>query len=139
MADLLHATGFDLPGRFVPDPPDLGNRDMRVDHGLARASLGGAASVTARWRDLRLEAWRATPAGGEIDRAHALPFATAPMSIESARLVGAVRVDRTRDVSQWWLVVTGVAPDGRRDLIATLGGANSTFTGSAWDWMTAPW
>lgn len=63
MQELLHATGFDLPGRFVPDPPELGNRDMKVDHGLATASLGGVAAVTARWRDLRLEAWRATPAG----------------------------------------------------------------------------
>ena len=62
----------------------------------------------------------------------------APMAVQSDRLVGAVRVDRTRDVSQWVLVVTGVAADGGRDLIATLGGMNSTFTGSAWDWSTAP-
>jgi hypothetical protein len=60
------------------------------------------------------------------------------MTIQSNGLVGAVRVDRTRDVSQWVLVVTGVAADGGRDLIATLGGMNSTFTGSAWDWLTAP-
>jgi hypothetical protein len=49
-----------------------------------------------------------------------------------------VRVDRTRDVSEWELVVTGIAADGGRDLIARLGGTNSTFTGSAWDWLTAP-
>ena len=36
------------------------------------------------------------------------------------------------------LVVTGIAADGGRDLIARLGGTNSTFTGSAWDWLTAP-
>jgi hypothetical protein len=138
MAELLHATGFDLPGRFVPDPPDFASTGMQVDHGLASASLGGVAAVTARWRDLRLEAWRATPPGANIDRAYTLPFATAPMTLSSGRLVGAVRVDRTRDVSQWWIVVSGIAADGGRDLIVTLSGANSTFTGSAWDWLTAP-
>jgi hypothetical protein len=35
-------------------------------------------------------------------------------------------------------VVTGIAQDGGRDLIATLGGSNSTFTGSVLDWLTAP-
>ncbi len=138
MQELLHAIGFDLPGRFVPDLPELGTTNMQVDHGLVTGSIEGVAPVTARWHDLRLEAWRATQSGGEIDRAFTAPFATAPMAVQSARLVGAVRVDRTRDVSQWVLVVTGIAADGGRDLIATVGGMNSTFTGSAWDWLTAP-
>lgn len=138
MQELLHATGFDLPGRFVPDLPELGDIDWRVEHGLATASLGGVAAVTARWRDLRLEAWRARPSDGDLDRAYPLPFATAPLTVQAGRLVGAVRVDRTRDVFQWQLVVTGIAADGGRDLVARLGGTNSTFTGSAWDWLTAP-
>jgi hypothetical protein len=137
MQDLLHATGFDLPGRFVADPPGLGAVDWRVDRGYATAALGRTAAMDGRWRDLRLEAWRASGSGGEIDRAFATPFATSPMTMQSGRLVGAVRVDRTRDVSQWWLLVTGVAADGGRDLIATVGGSNTTFTGSAWDWLTA--
>ena len=138
MQDLLHATGFDLPGRYVADPPQLGTMNMQVDRGFATGSIEGVSTVTARWHDLRLEAWRATQEGGEIDRVFTAPFAAAPMTIQSDGLVGAVRVDRTRDVSQWVLVVTGVAADGGRDLIATLGGMNSTFTGSAWDWLTAP-
>jgi hypothetical protein len=138
MQDLLHATGFDLPGRYVADPPEFGATNMLMDHGLVTASLEGVAAVTARWHDLRLEAWRATQPGGEIDRAYAAPFVTAPLAVRSDQLIGAVRVDRTRDVSQWWLVVTGVAADGGRDLIATIGGINSTFTGSALDWLTAP-
>ena len=96
------------------------------------------AAVTARWRDLRLEAWRTLPPGSDLDRAYPLPFATAPMTIQSGRLIGAVRVDQTRNVSEWLLVVAGIAADDERDLIAPLGGANSTFTGSAWDWLTAP-
>jgi len=138
MQDLLQATGFDLPGRYVADPPQLGTMNMQVDRGFATGSIEGVSAVTARWHDLRLEAWRATQEGGEIDRVFTAPFAAAPMTVQSDGLVGAVRVDRTRDVSQWWLVVTGVAADGGRDLIATLGGMNSTFTGSAWDWLTAP-
>jgi hypothetical protein len=138
MQDLLHATGFDLPGRYVADPPQLGTMNMQVDRGFATGSIEGVAAATTRWHDLRLEAWHATQSGGEIDRVFTAPFAAAPMTVQSDGLVGAVRVDRTRDVSQWWLVVTGVAADGGRDLIATLGGMNSTFTGSAWDWLTAP-
>lgn len=138
MEELLHATGFDLPGRFVADPPDLGNIEQQVDHGLVTASVDGVAAVTTRWHDLRLEAWRATQSGGDIDRAYTAPFAMAPMAVQSDRLVGAVRVDRTRDVSQWWLVVTGLAADGGRELVVTLSGMNSTFTGSAWDWLAAP-
>jgi hypothetical protein len=138
MQDLLHATGFDLPGRFVADPPQLGTMNMQVDRGLVTESIEGVAAATTRWHDLRLEAWHATQSGGEIDRAFTAPFAASPMAVQSDRLVGAVRVDRTRDVSQWVLVVTGIAADGGRDLIATVGGSNSTFTGSAWDWSTAP-
>jgi hypothetical protein len=31
-----------------------------------------------------------------------------------------------------------MAADGGRDLVVTLSGMNSTFTGSAWDWLAAP-
>ncbi len=138
MAAMLHATGFDLPGRFVTDLPDLGSTSMTLDQGLANGALENAAAVMTRWHDLRLEAWRASPSGGELDQAYTLPFATAPLTVQAGRLVGAVRVDSTRDVTLWWLVVTGISPDGGRDVITTLGGSNSTFTGSALDWLTAP-
>lgn len=138
MQELLHATGFDLPGRSVPDPPELGTIDSGMGGGFVTASLGNAAAVATRWHDLRLEAWRAAPEGGSIDRAWSTPFANAPLTVESGRLVGAVRVDRTRDISQWWVVVTGVAADGGRDLVVTIMGGNSTFTGSVVDWLTAP-
>ncbi len=138
MQDLLRAIGFDMPGRYVADPPELGGQGWTIDHGVATASLGGAAAVTARWHDLRLEAWRAIFSTGSLDRTYPAPFAKAPLAVQSDQLVGSVRVDRTRGVSGWDLVVTGIAADGERDLIVTLGGSNSTFTGSAWDWLTAP-
>ncbi len=139
MEALLAAQGFDMPGRFVPDPPEFGTSDWQNDHGVARVELGSAAVVTARWHDLRLEAWRSDLSNGTLIRDHPAPFATAPLSLAgNDSLVGSVRVDRTRDVSGWWLVVTGTAPDGIRDLVVSLGGTNTTFTGSVLDWLTAP-
>jgi hypothetical protein len=70
--------------------------------------------VTVRRRDPRLEAWRAFPSRGELDQAYTLPFVVATMTIQSGRLSGAVRADRMRNVSQRWLVVTGIAADGGR-------------------------
>lgn len=138
MEELLAAQGFDMPGRFVPDPPELATAAWRNDHGVARVELGNAAVVTARWHDLRVEAWRADLTNGSLDRAYRAQFATVPMNVaDGDSLVGSVRVDRTRDVSGWWLVITGTAADGGRDLVVSLGGTNTTFTGSALDWLTA--
>ncbi len=139
MEEMRAATGFDMPGRFVLDPPAFATAEWRNDHGVARVELGNAGVVTARWHGLRVEAWRADLTNGTLDRGYRAPFATAPMSLaDNNSLVGSVRVDRTRDVSGWWLVVTGAAADGGRDLVVSLGGTNTTFTGSALDWLTAP-
>jgi hypothetical protein len=140
MEDLLLAQGFDLPGRFVADPPDFGGLSWSNSNGVAEVTLSNVtATTTDRWHGLRVEAWRAVLSTGSLDRAYNVPFATAPMTVTADQsLVGSVRVDRVRDVSEFWLVVTGVAADGRRDLVASLGGTNTTFTGSALDWLTAP-
>lgn len=53
--------------------------------------------------------------------------ATGPLAVQSGRLIGAVRIDRTRNVSQWCLVATSIAADRGRDPIAILGGTNSTL------------
>lgn len=139
MEALLAAQGFDMPGRFVPDPPEFGTADWQNDQGVARVKLGNAAVVITRWHDLRVEAWRSDLSNGTLIRGYPAPFATAPMTLTGdGFLVGSVRVDRTRDVSGWWLVITGTAPDGIRDVVDSLGGTNTTFTGSVLDWLTAP-
>ncbi len=138
MEELLAAQGFDLPGRYVADPPELGDVMMSIDNGVANVVVPIAAAVTARWHDLRVELWTATASGAQIDRAHPVPFAAGPMRIESDLLVGSVRTDGMRGVSQWWAVLTGLAADGGRDMVLNLGGGNSTFSGSAMDWLTAP-
>ena len=102
-------------------------------------SVGSAAALTSRWHDLRVEAWRANFATGGLDRTYQAPFAMSPMRVApDGSLDGTVRVDGVRDVTDFWLVVTGVANDGQRDLIASLGGTNTWFTGSALSWVTAP-
>ncbi len=139
MADLLHAEGFDMAGRYVADPPEFGSTSWSINAGVAHVALGqDAAAATTRWHDLRVEAWRSTFDTGGLDLAWRTPIATSPMSIATDdSLIAAVRVDNVRGVSEFWLVVTGVAADGQRDLLASLGGTNTTFTGSALDWLTA--
>lgn len=139
MEELLAAQGFDMPGRFVPDPPAFDDPGWTIDRGVAGVELGNAAVVTGRWDDLRVEAWRADLNSGSLDRASGAPFATAPLiPAPGDTLIGSVRVDRTRDVNGWWLVLTGSASDGVRDLVLSLGGTNTTFSGSALDWLAAP-
>ncbi|MBI3748905.1 MAG: hypothetical protein HY262_08680 [Chloroflexi bacterium] len=139
MEELQASLGLDMPGRYVADPPTLAFQSWGLDHGVANVEIRDAAVVSARWRNIRVEAWRPDLTDGSLDRAYPTPFAIGPMSAgPSDSLVGSVRVDRTRDVSGFWLVVTGTAVDGGRDLIVSLGGTNVTFTGSALDWLTAP-
>jgi len=139
MAELLHAEGFDMAGRYVADAPDFGGTSWSMRDGVAGVTLSqGAAIAMTRWHDLRVEAWRSTFDTGGLDLTSRTPIATAPLSVGPGdSLAGAVRVDNVRDVSEFWLVVTGVAPDGGRDLLASLGGTNTTFTGSALDWLSA--
>ena len=40
-------------------------------------------------------------------------------------------------ISMWELFLTGAGADGRRYVIASGGGGNSTFTGAVWDWVMA--
>lgn len=138
-ADLDHALGFDMAGRAIPDGPQGSGQDWSYLNGVAQVTVEGASAVTTRWHDLRVEAWRATFATGGLDRAYQSPFATALMSVTpDGSLKGSVRVDGVRGVTDFSLVVTGVASDGQRDLIASLGGTNTSFTGSVLGWLTAP-
>ena len=122
------------------DPPDFGGTSWSIKDGVAQVTLSqGAAAATTRWHDLRVEAWRSNFDTGALDLAYRTPIATSPLSMIASddALSGAVRVDNVRGVSEFWLVVTGVAADGQRDLLVSLGGTNTTFTGSALDWLTA--
>jgi hypothetical protein len=119
------------------------------------------------WTDIRIEAWRGTNLGG-IAQGESAPKATAPASpevfpaipgatnpeAENEVLTGTLALGMRRDGPFWWILVTGVAPDGVRYRLANNREANltagrpglsdrvqlATITpyGTAWDWLTAP-
>lgn len=91
----------------------------------------------AGFRDLRLEAWRSTEYGYQVDPAYDSPFAVAPVIGDGRSYTADIVTTREPGVGAWTLIVTGVRDDGMRYVIDASGGGNSTFTGSAWDWIVA--
>lgn len=103
------------------------------------------------WVDFRVEAWPGAagpePWNGDARNAGALspgatsPFAAAAATLEStggtARLGGAVTVDRTPGVTLAWIAITGVGPDGRRYILEGPGFETTTFNGTVADWLAA--
>lgn len=106
-------------------------------------------TVRAEWRprqpglldgfsDLRVEAWHAQDGADWLfDPAYRKPFAIGPVEREDDRLVGSLVTDRDPDVDAWLLVLTGRGPDGVRYVLDAPGSGQSTFRGTAWDWVVA--
>jgi hypothetical protein len=139
MADLLKAQNLDLTGRILSDVPDIGGSSWSQANGIVSVAVDNGDVVTSRWHDLRFEAWRATLATNALDRGWTTPFASAPAALTNdQQLDGTLRVDGTRNVSEFIVVLTGVAADGQRDFLTSLGGTNTWFTGSVLGWLTAP-
>ena len=99
--------------------------------------LGSPAQI-AGLRDLRVEAWREDPdVIGRLDTRWNEPFAVAGVEREGATLSGTVVTTAEPGISMWELFLTGVGADGRRYVVASGGGGNSTFTGTVWDSVVA--
>jgi hypothetical protein len=101
------------------------------------------ASVLASWSDLRFEAWHALPFMSDsgqlgIDTRYASPFAVQPAVLQGDSLPATFHFEHMRDARSWWVVLTGVAPDGHRYRLGDGTGNETDFDGSAWDWLTAP-
>jgi hypothetical protein len=97
----------------------------------------------ANWKDVRFEAWHAlsmdAPGPGGIDTGYSSPFTTRPAIIEGNSLQARFDFEHMRDAGTWWVVLTGVGPNGHRYRLDEFGYGDSTdFNGSAWDWLTAP-
>ena len=97
----------------------------------------------AKWKDVRFEAWHAlpmeAPGPGGIDTGYSSPFATRPAIIEGNSLRALFDFEHMRDAQTWWVVLTGIGPDGHRYRLDEFGyGDYTDFNGSAWDWLTAP-
>jgi hypothetical protein len=98
-------------------------------------------SVLSQWHGLRFEAWHAQSASGivaGVDPGSSSPFDIEPVESVYGGLQARFHLDRFRDGNLWWVVLTGVAPDGVRYRLHDGGGGTTTFYGSVWDWLTAP-
>ena len=87
--------------------------------------------------DLRLEAWASTDGGMRLDPGSDAPFAIAPVAERGRHLEATIDTTGEPGVTLWNLVLTGVADDGVRYVLDASMGGQSTFTGSAWDWIVA--
>ncbi len=159
-------------GKPVPGPPDYGFARIGapVPEAVAAAETGSGAdgyavsgmagvgevrawitfrdpSVLTGWRDLRVEAWRATAPWdvAVVDPSARHPLAIAPASWSAVggldgppgtSLGGALRLDRFPDVQWAYVAITGVAPDGTRHLVVMPDFAQVVFHGTAWGWFT---
>ena len=95
-------------------------------------------AALASFSELRLEAWHVERGSDwRLDARHDAPFAVAPATREEDRLIGTVRTDRDPWVHRWELVLTGVGADGTRYVLDASGGGQSSFTGTAADWVRA--
>ena len=89
-------------------------------------------------RDLRVEAWKVelatTP---RLDPRRSEPFATAAIERDGRTLTASLDTTSTPGIDAWELIVTGVGDDGTRYIIDAGTILNSTFHGTAWDWLIA--
>ncbi|MBX3030189.1 MAG: hypothetical protein KF809_08500 [Chloroflexi bacterium] len=97
--------------------------------------------LSAKWTGLRVEAWPATTAGAwpvGVDPAATGPIVTAPATRDGTELVGTLDIGMRRDGPAWWVVPTGVAPDGQRYRLSDGDGVEIPFHGTVWEWLMAP-
>jgi hypothetical protein len=135
------------PAAWLPDGAIIGGgwgsdaSGTRVAFDL-NPSLSGLTmgSVLANWRDIRFEAWRALPDSDPgstgIDPQYTTPLLAQPAVISGDSLQAVLHLERMRYSGMWWVVLTGIGPDGGRYLLQVGGGGNTSFNGSVWDWLT---
>jgi len=108
----------------------------RADGTGWEAMLASGVSL-GEFDDLRLEAWASTDGGMRLDTGSDAPFAIAPVAERGRHLEATIDTTGEPGVTLWNLVLTGVADDGVRYVLDASMGGQSTFTGSAWDWIFA--
>jgi hypothetical protein len=81
--------------------------------------------------------WQDSGAVGS-DTRYTSAFAVQPAVLRGDSLQAIFHFERMRDARSWWVVLTGVGPDGNRYRLGDGTGRETDFNGSAWDWLTAP-
>lgn len=139
------------PAAWLPEGNPLGGGGYSWDQGTGThfgvqvvpdQSSVAVGQALSKWSDLRFEAWHALagdqPGQDGIDTRYSSPFTIQPAVLSGNSLTASFQFERLRDAQSWWVVLTGVGPDGHRYRLEWGGGGQSTFNGSAWDWLTAP-
>jgi hypothetical protein len=107
------------------------------------AGEGGVppAAVLANWDAIRFEAWHMVPFDKPgppvVDTHYSSPFAVQPATRNGTDLSAVFHFEKMRSSVYWEVFITAIGPDGLRYRLVDCGGGESTFNGSAWDWLTA--
>jgi len=121
---------------------DPASGGTRVDDTVGSNPAVPIAPFLKNWHEVRFEAWHALPMDepgpGGIDTRYSAPLAIQPAVLSGNSLSAIFHFERLRGAGWWWVVLTAVGPDGVRYRVGDGGGGNSSFNGSAWDWLTAP-
>lgn len=130
------------PAAFVPQTAGAGTglftSCWSFEEPAIECTVHGVPSVP--FTDLRLEAWPGEQdfiPDGPDPRATA-PLAVAPMVAETEKLTGTVDAGFHRSGNAWWLVVTGVGPDGVRYRITDGYGETFDWSPTLLEWLAAP-
>ena len=84
-------------------------------------SWAAPAGFLDAWSDVRLEVWAGPPGtlnGPALDPAATKPLATAPVTFDGRRLIGAVEFSPRPDREQYYVATTGIGADGVRMQLA---------------------
>jgi hypothetical protein len=158
MSDLhLDTVAPMAPTKWLPEA-EIISGDYAVDYAsgltvVTASRIGGPMQSTpdatlpiqpllSNWRDIRFEAWHAIPieqeGPGGIDTHYTSPFAVQPATLQGDSLNASFLFQKYRNAGSWWVVLTAVGPDGHRYRLDIGGGTSTDFSGTAWEWLTAP-
>jgi hypothetical protein len=145
------------PAAWLPAGATLADDYVETSDGIGHASTYFLAvpqdqtsqapipltGILAGWHDLRFEAWHGYPNWEPasligIDTSYSSPFLIEPAILHGDTLDADFHFQKLRDGRDWWLVVTGIGPDGNRYRLSDGQGGWTPFNGSVWDWITAP-
>jgi hypothetical protein len=133
---MWHDTGWDRVGLPVAgDEPIFIDTPIRNADGLFTLNIDRPASL-AGWQDLRLETWQASPASSDIGPKPETLRAAVPVVTADGRLVASARIDDLPGVTSIYGVLTGIAPNGGRYVLAQEY-SQTSFRGTVLDWFAA--